>query len=124
VVRIRFDPEMIDFETLLEVFFVIHDPTTPDRQGNDVGTQYRSVIFCQNAEQERVARSVMARVDAAGEWGAPAVTQITGAEPFFAAEDYHQAYFRLHGHQPYCAMVVAPKLAKFRKRFAKLLKAS
>lgn len=122
VVRIHFAPALIDFETLLDIFFVIHDPTTRDRQGNDVGTQYRSVIFCQDAEQERMARAAVARIDASGDWGAAAVTQIAGAEPFYAAEDYHQAYYRLNGHQPYCAMVVAPKVAKFRRRFSAFLK--
>lgn len=122
VVRIRFDAELIDFETLLEIFFTIHDPTTRNRQGNDVGTQYRSVIFCQDAEQERIARSVMARVDAAGDRGAPVVTQVAGAETFYPAEDYHQAYFSLHGNQPYCTTIVAPKVAKFRKKFAARLK--
>lgn len=122
VVRITFDPQRISYAELLEIFFAVHDPTTINRQGNDVGSQYRSVIFCQDAEQRAVAERIVAQVDAAGEWGAPVVTQIEDAAPFYPAEDYHQAYFRLHGHHPYCAAVVAPKVAKFRKRFAARLK--
>ena len=120
VVRIAFDPQKLDFPTLLDIFFTIHDPTTRDRQGNDVGPQYRSVIFCQSAEQRRQAEAAIAR--AAGDWDGPVVTAVEDAAVFYPAEGYHQDYFRLHGHEPYCAHVVAPKVAKFRKRFADRLK--
>lgn len=120
VVNIGFDPTVVSYRTLLEIFFQIHDPTTLNRQGNDVGTQYRSVIFVQNADQRRIAEQITAEV--AGEWDAPLVTEISDAHPFFPAEDYHSAYFRRNGNQPYCAYVVAPKVAKFRKRFPNMLK--
>ena len=120
VVRICFDPEKLDFRTLLEVFFTIHDPTTLNRQGNDSGTQYRSVIFAQSEEQCRIAREVM-RAEALSR-ADPIVTELSAEATFYPAEDYHQAYFRLNGHQPYCSFVVAPKLAKFRQAFATSLK--
>lgn len=120
VVRIRFDPEKLDFRTLLEVFFTIHDPTTLNRQGNDSGTQYRSVIFAQSDEQYRIAREIM-RSEALSR-ADPIMTELSVEAAFHPAEDYHQAYFRLNGHQPYCSFVVAPKLAKFRQAFATLLK--
>lgn len=120
VVRICFDPEKLDFRTLLEVFFTIHDPTTLNRQGNDSGTQYRSVIFAQSEEQYRIAREVM-RAEALSR-ADPIVTELSAEATFYPAEDYHQAYFRLNGHQPYCSFVVAPKLAKFRQAFATSLK--
>lgn len=122
VVRIRFDPQRIDFGTLLDVFFTIHDPTTLDHQGNDVGPQYRSVIFCQSEAQRQTAQERIAAIDAAGEWGDPVVTELAEAAVFYPAEDYHQSYFRLNGHAPYCAFVVAPKVAKFRRLFAARLK--
>jgi peptide-methionine (S)-S-oxide reductase len=121
-VRIRFDPGVVSFRDLLEVFFTIHDPTTPDRQGNDVGTQYRSVIFCHSPEQEETARDVIARLGAAGLWSRPIVTQVVPAGPFYVAEDYHQEYFERHPQQPYCMFVVAPKVAKARKHFLDRLK--
>ena len=120
VVRIRFDPGKLDFRTLLEVFFTIHDPTTLNRQGNDSGTQYRSVIFAQSEEQYRIAREVM-RTEALSR-ADPLVTELSVEATFHPAEDCHQAYFRLNGHQPYCSFVVAPKLAKFRQAFATSLK--
>lgn len=120
VVRIVFDPERLSFRELLEIFFQIHDPTTPNRQGNDVGTQYRSVIFAQSDAQKRVARAV--KEEASASWGAPIVTEIQSAMPFHVAEGYHQAYFRANGQQPYCSYVIAPKVAKFRKTFAAKLK--
>ena len=122
VVRIEFDPEELSFEDLLRVFFTIHDPTTKDRQGNDVGTQYRSVIFAQSAEQRKVAESVIAELNAAGLWRDPIVTEIADAAPFYPAEQYHQEYFTRNGRQPYCQAVVAPKVAKFRKQFLDRLK--
>jgi len=121
VVRVTFDPAIISFATLLDVFFCIHDPTTLNRQGNDIGTQYRSVIFCQSATQRSEAEAAIARLNASGAIAVPAVTEIADAPAFYVAEDYHQDYFRLHGHEPYCSFVVAPKIAKCRKRFAALL---
>jgi len=122
VVRIGFDPAVLSFRDLLTVFFTIHDPTTPNRQGNDVGTQYRSIVFCQTAEQRATAESVIAGLTAAGLWRDPIVTEIADAVPFYEAERYHQEYFVRNGGQPYCAAVVAPKVAKFRKHFTERLK--
>ncbi len=115
VVRVRFDPERISYRDLLEIFFVIHDPTTLNRQGNDVGTQYRSGIYTHNAEQERIAREVIAELAAAG---TKAVTEVAPEREYSAAEAYHQRYFEKHPSQGYCAFVVAPKVEKFRKTFA------
>jgi len=115
VVRLEFDPGVISYRDILEIFFTIHDPTTLNRQGNDVGTQYRSVIFFTSPEQEAMARKVMAEM--ASVWDAPIVTQVLPAEQWFKAEDYHQNYFAQHPLQGYCAFVVAPKVAKFRKTF-------
>jgi len=122
VVRIAFDPAKLSFRELLTVFFTIHDPTTLDRQGNDVGSQYRSVIFCQTPEQRAVAESVIAELSAAGLWKDPIVTEVAGPAPFHEAEGYHQEYFAQNPRQPYCALVVAPKVAKFRKHFTERLK--
>jgi peptide-methionine (S)-S-oxide reductase len=122
VVRIVFDPAELPFRDLLRVFFTIHDPTTKDRQGNDVGTQYRSVIFCQAPTQRADAESVIAELGAAGLWSDPVVTEIADAATFFPAEGYHQEYFERNGRQPYCQFVVAPKVAKFRKAFVDRLK--
>jgi len=116
VVRLEFDPALIGYRDLLEIFFTIHDPTTLNRQGNDVGTQYRSVIFYQSPQQEAMARQVMAEM--AHVWDAPIVTELAPARTFYKAEDYHQDYFRQHPLQGYCAFVVAPKLEKFRKTYA------
>ena len=123
VVRIEFDPDELSFEDLLRVFFTIHDPTTKDRQGNDVGTQYRSVIFAQSPEQRKVAESVIAELNQARLWRDPIVTEIADAAQFYPAEQYHQEYFARNGRQPYCQAVVAPKVAKFRKQFLDRLKA-
>lgn len=122
VVRITFDPGQVSYAQILEVFFAIHDPTTPGRQGNDVGSQYRSVIFFHDPEQEAVARETLARLNAAGVFDAPIVTEVSPAGPFWPAEDYHRAYYEQHPSQPYCMFVVSPKVAKFRQRFAALLK--
>jgi peptide-methionine (S)-S-oxide reductase len=122
VVRITFDPTEVSFRDLLKVFFAIHDPTTKDRQGNDVGTQYRSVIFCQTPEQRADAEAVIAEIAAAKLWPAPIVTEIADAAPFYPAEGYHQGYFERNAAQPYCQYVVAPKVAKFRKEFVDRLK--
>lgn len=119
VVRVHFDPAQVSYRDLLEVFFTIHDPTTPNRQGNDVGTQYRSVIYANSDEQKAVAKQVIAEM--ASVWDAPIVTELADAPVFYRAEDYHQNYFVNHPLQSYCAFVVAPKVAKFRKLFAERL---
>ncbi len=118
VVRLTFDPARIGFREILEVFFAIHDPTTPNRQGNDVGTQYRSAIFCHSPQQQAEAQALLDEFAAANAFGAPVVTELAPAGKFFPAEDCHQKYFRNNPHQAYCQFVVAPKLAKFRKLFA------
>ncbi|MFC5551828.1 peptide-methionine (S)-S-oxide reductase MsrA [Massilia aerilata] len=120
VVRLEFDPNVISYRDLLEIFFTIHDPTTLNRQGNDVGTQYRSVIFTTSPEQEAMARKVIAEMAAV--WDAPIVTEVLPEETWHKAEDYHQNYFAQHPLQGYCALVVAPKVAKFRKTFAERMK--
>ena len=120
VVRLEFDPQLISYRDILEIFFTIHDPTTLNRQGNDVGTQYRSVIFTTSPEQEVTARKVMAEMAAV--WDAPLVTQIGPARVWYKAEAYHQNYYAQHPLQGYCAFVVEPKVAKFRKTFSHLLK--
>lgn len=122
VVRIEFDPARISYRQLLEVFFVIHDPTTLNRQGNDVGTQYRSVIFYHSPAQEVEARAVLAEVAAQG--SRPVVTEVLAAPAYWRAETYHQEYFPHHPNQGYCAMVVAPKVEKFKKTFAALRRKS
>jgi peptide-methionine (S)-S-oxide reductase len=123
VVRVSFDPGGVSYRDLLDVFFTIHDPTTLNRQGNDVGTQYRSVIFYNSEEQRRQAEQVIAELRAAHEFSAPIVTAVEPAATFFVAEDYHQNYFNENSEQPYCRFIIAPKLEKFRKAFAEKLKA-
>jgi peptide-methionine (S)-S-oxide reductase len=115
VVQITFDPAVVSYREILEIFFTIHDPTTLNRQGNDSGTQYRSVIYFHSPEQQEVAKQVMAEM--ANVWDAPIVTELKPAETYYKAEDYHQNYFRQNPLQGYCAFVVAPKVAKFRKMF-------
>ena len=122
VVRIEFDPEILSFKDLLRVFFAIHDPTTRDRQGSDVGTQYRSVIFAQTPAQRASAQEVIDELGRAGLWRDRTVTELSDASTFYPAEGYHQEYFERNGRQPYCQFVVAPKVAKFRKQFADRLK--
>jgi peptide-methionine (S)-S-oxide reductase len=122
VVRVTFDPAVVTFREILEVFFVIHDPTTPNRQGNDVGTQYRSVVFHHTPGQKSAAEQVITQFDAAKLWSDPIVTEIAPAATFYVAEDYHQRYFERNSSQSYCQFVVAPKVAKFRKRFLEKLK--
>lgn len=117
VVRVTFDPAIVSFKELLEVFFVIHDPTTLNYQGNDAGTQYRSAIFYHTPQQKADAEEVIARLDAAKLWSGPIVTDVTPATIFYMAEGYHQEYFARNPYQPYCQAVVAPKVAKFRKLF-------
>ena len=117
VVQVEYDPDVISYAELLEIFFGIHDPTTPNRQGNDVGPQYRSAIFAHSDEQAETARAVRAAVDDDGPWDDPIVTEVQPLDTFYPAEDYHDAYFRRNGTQPYCQVVIAPKVAKFRNRF-------
>ncbi len=122
VVQLSFDPKSVSFKEILEVFFVIHDPTTPNRQGNDVGSQYRSAIFYHSAAQKAAAEQVIANIGAGKIYDDPIVTEVVPASKFYAAEDYHQEYFRRNPAQPYCAFVVRPKVAKFRKHFLEKLK--
>lgn len=122
VVQITFDPAVLSFADLLRVFFTMHDPTTPDRQGADVGPQYRSVILIQNEEQRRVAQQVIGEITAAGWWDEPIVTEIAPLATFYPAEAYHHDYFSRNAGQPYCRMIIAPKLAKFRQHFAAMLR--
>ncbi len=117
VVRITYDPAVIDFDRILEIFWVIHDPTTADRQGNDVGTQYRSIILVSDDEQAQTARASIAREQAAGTYRGEFTTQVVPLEQFWPAEAYHQDYFRNNPDKPYCAFVVAPKVMKYRKAF-------
>jgi peptide-methionine (S)-S-oxide reductase len=123
VVRVSFDPSQVSYRDLLAVFFATHDPTTLNRQGNDVGTQYRSAVFYNSEEQRREAEQVIAELTAAREFSAPIVTGLEPAATFFAAEGYHQNYFNENSEQPYCRFIIAPKLEKFRKAFAEKLKA-
>ncbi|HCE07302.1 MAG TPA: peptide-methionine (S)-S-oxide reductase [Oxalobacteraceae bacterium] len=116
VVRVTFDPDTIGYRELLEIFFTIHDPTTVNRQGNDVGSQYRSAIYFHSPQQQGMARQVIAEM--ANVWDAPIVTELSPAETYYKAEGYHQNYFRQNPLQGYCAFVVAPKVAKFRKTFS------
>jgi peptide-methionine (S)-S-oxide reductase len=122
VVQITFDPAVVSYRELLEVFFTIHDPTTLNRQGADVGTQYRSAIYTHSPEQEATARAVIQEIEAAHLWPSPLVTEVTPAQSFYVAEDYHQEYFANNGGQPYCQVVIAPKVAKFRKHYLNKLK--
>ena len=122
VVQVTFDPEAISFEELLEVFFTIHDPTTLNRQGADVGTQYRSVIFIHDEEQRMIAEAVSQRFEAEGIWRDPIVTEIRPLDAFYKAEDYHQEYYRRNRGQAYCQAVIAPKVAKFRKQHLEKLR--
>ena len=122
VVEVHFDPAVIDYRTLLLAFFAVHDPTTQDRQGNDIGTQYRSVIFTHGEEQEIIARGVIAQLSAEKVWPNPIVTAVSPAPTFWRAEDYHQNYYANNPLQGYCQAVVAPKAAKLRKVFAGRLK--
>lgn len=118
VVRVTFDPERVSYRRLLEIFFTLHDPTTENRQGADVGTQYRSVVFFHDEAQRRTAREVMDELEREGVYDAPVVTQLLPAETFYEAEGYHQDYYRNHSAQPYCRAVIDPKVAKYRARFA------
>jgi len=123
-VRVTFDPDVISYRELLDVFFAVHDPTTPNRQGNDVGEQYRSVVFYTDEEQQRIAEDVIAEMTAAGVYTGPIVTAVEPAGEFYVAEGYHQNYYNENSRQPYCMFVISPKLAKLEKKFAEKLKAS
>lgn len=122
VVQITFDPALVSLREILEVFFVIHDPTTLNQQGNDSGTQYRSAIFYHTPQQQAAAQAVIASLSAAGLWRNPVVTEVTPATAFYIAEDYHQEYYARNPRAGYCVAVVAPKVAKFRKQFLSKLK--
>ena len=122
-VRIEFDPAVVSYEDLLNIFFTIHDPTTLNRQGNDVGTQYRSAIYYHDDEQKSTAEQVKQAIDASGIWGNPMVTELEAAEAYYVAEDYHQNYYANNPNQGYCRVVVAPKVAKFRSKYAHLMRA-
>jgi peptide-methionine (S)-S-oxide reductase len=123
VVQVRFDPKALTYRDVLEVFFTVHDPTTVDRQGADVGEQYRSVVFTHSPEQERAAKAIIAELEAEKAFDRPIVTQVRPAPPFYPAEDYHQDYYRRNPAQGYCQAVIRPKLAKFRKNWSQKLKA-
>jgi peptide-methionine (S)-S-oxide reductase len=122
VIQLTFDPDQVGFRELLELFFVFHDPTTLDRQGPDVGRQYRSAIYCHDAEQERIAREVIAAFTAENVFGNPIVTEVAPFDAFFPAEEHHQGYFRRNAEQPYCRAMIAPKVAKLRQHFAAKLR--
>ena len=123
VVRINFDADKISYRDILEVFFALHNPTQIDRQGNDIGTQYRSEIFYHDSEQKKIAEQIIDEIELEEIWSNPVVTEITAINNYYQAEDYHQDYFRNNPENQYCNMVVAPKLAKFKKKFASVLKA-
>jgi peptide-methionine (S)-S-oxide reductase len=122
VIQVKFDPEVISYRDILKVFFAVHDPTTLNRQGGDIGTQYRSAVFFHSPEQEKIAHEVIAELTDENIWGAPIVTEVTPISNYFPAEDYHQEYFANNPNQPYCMAVVAPKVAKFRQKFLEKLK--
>ena len=122
VVQVVFDPRELSYGDLLRIFFSIHDPTTLNRQGADVGTQYRSVIFYHSPEQKKTAEEVIRSLQDQGVWEKPIVTQVVPFDTFYRAEDYHQEYFANNPRQPYCNIVIAPKVAKFRKQYVELLK--
>ena len=121
-IQVVYDPTKVSFAKLLEVFFTVHNPTTLNRQGADVGTQYRSAIFYHSAEQKRIAETVVAKLNASGMWTSPIVTEISSLKPFYVAEDQHQNYFNDNKRQPYCQMVIQPKMDKFRKVFQEIIK--
>ncbi|HZV62605.1 MAG TPA: peptide-methionine (S)-S-oxide reductase MsrA [Methylophilaceae bacterium] len=121
-IQIEFDPAEISFEELLEIFFASHDPTTPNRQGNDVGTQYRSAVFCQDDEQRHITEQVIRRMNEEKVFRSPIVTEINAAGTFYPAEDYHQRYYENNPNQPYCMVVAAPKVAKIRAKYSNKIK--
>jgi peptide-methionine (S)-S-oxide reductase len=121
-VQITFDPKVISYREILDIFFAIHDPTTLNRQGNDVGTQYRSAIFYHNDEQKKIAEDKIRSLDSSKTWNNPIVTAIVPFDKFYPAEDYHQDYYQRNSAQPYCRIIIDPKMAKFRKRYSDKLK--
>ncbi|QIN77883.1 peptide-methionine (S)-S-oxide reductase MsrA [Rubrobacter marinus] len=123
VVQVTFDPAVISYRDVLGVFFATHDPTTLNRQGADVGTRYRSAVFYHDEEQRRVAEEVIAEIEAEGVWDDPIVTEVVPFDEFYRAEEYHQGYFRNNARQPYCQVVIAPKVAKYRKQHLDKLRA-
>lgn len=122
VVQVTFDPSQVSFREILGVFFTIHDPTTLNRQGADVGPQYRSAIFYHDERQRETAVALIKELDEANIWNSPIVTELAPAGEFYVAEDYHQDYYRNNTYQPYCQVVISPKLAKFRRKYAEQLK--
>ncbi|MGE4071880.1 MAG: peptide-methionine (S)-S-oxide reductase MsrA [Lysobacterales bacterium] len=122
VVKVVYDPAVVSLDQILDVYFTIHDPTTLNRQGNDVGPQYRSIAFYSNDAEKKAIEAAIARSAASGDWSGRIVTEVEPLPTFYPAEDYHQQYFELNGEQPYCSLVIAPKVAKFKKRFADILK--
>ena len=117
-IQVTFDPKQITFKDILQIFFTTHDPTTLNRQGADVGTQYRSVVFYHDPEQEKIAKEVIKETNTAKVWKKPIVTEVAPFKEFYKAEDYHQEYFKNNPNQPYCSFVVRPKVEKFREHFA------
>jgi len=124
VVQVTFDPSVIPLRELLKIFFTLHDPTTKDRQGNDVGPQYRSIVLYQDEAQKRSAEEAIREIDASGVWDGRAVTELEPLKAFYPAEDYHQDYYRKNPYQGYCQAVIRPKVAKLRKSYLQMLKAS
>jgi peptide-methionine (S)-S-oxide reductase len=124
VAQITFDPSVVSLHDLLNIFFTLHDPTTKDRQGNDVGTQYRSIILYRDEAQKAAAEEAIREIDASGAWDAKAVTEVQPFKAFYPAEDYHQDYYRKHPLQPYCLVVIRPKVSKLRKAYLPMLKTS
>ena len=124
VVKIEFDPSIISYELLLDIFFSAHDPTTPGRQGNDIGQQYRSIILVNSPEQEKIAKKTVSLINSTGNYNSPVVTEIKPFEKFYRAENYHRDYFLKNPHQPYCMAVVSPKVEKLRKNYKNFLKPS
>ncbi len=121
VVQISFDPSVITYKEILEIFFEIHDPTTPNRQGNDIGPQYRSIILYHSLEQKKIAETMIKELNASGRWEKPIVTELKQYDQFYVAEDYHQKYFQKNPNQGYCKLVISPKVEKFKKQFSFLL---
>lgn len=121
-VQVTFDPAVISYAQILRVFFTFHDPTTVDRQGNDVGPQYRSAIFYHDETQHESAQRIIEEINTAGIWGKPIVTEVTPFDKFFTGEDYHQNYYYNNPNQGYCSVIIAPKVAKFRKAYVDMLK--
>jgi len=122
-VDITFSPDVISYHEILEIFFTVHDPTTINRQGNDTGTQYRSAVFFHNEAQKMIAEQVIKEINAAHIWNSPIVTELKPYKKFFSAEDYHRDYFERNPQQSYCQVIIAPKVAKFRKKWESKLKA-